>query len=229
MANSSARDAQCTWRGDKTQFWAHILHSSWGWSFLNFLNVLQCKCIVKMIFIETLHIPSKLCSHFHSTLSSQIVSVMLFQVTKWASLLWGSDQHPATLGRCQRTYSDIKRASSDHREDSERRWCGRNSVWLEVRGDGAGQAVPDHLHPVHGNGHHPAPGLGSPCDCNLVAKTRFTHVRKICQQSRIKINQFWNRKSTLQFKMHIQISQYFLDSLINKSFLKFMVTRNYSI
>ena len=153
-----------------------------------------------MIFIETLHIPSKLCSHFQSTLSSQISSVMFFQVTKWTSLLWGADQHPATLGRCQRTYSDIKRAPSDHREDSERRWCGRHSVWLEVRRHGAWQAVPDPLHPVHGDGHHPAPRLGAPCYCDLVAKIMFTHVRSQNLSAKSNKNQ-----SNLKQKKYIAI------------------------
>ena len=153
-------------------------------------------------FIETLHIPSKLCSHFLSTLSSEIVSVMFFQVTKWASLLWGSAWHSTAFRRCQRTNSHIERASSDHRKDQERWWCGCHSVWLEVCCHGPGQALPHHLHPVHRDGHHLAPRLGAPCHCNLVHKRIISRSQNL-SAAQLKYQSNLKQKSTWQFKMHI--------------------------
>ena len=181
-----------------------------------------------MIFIETLHIPSKLCSHFQSTLSSQIDSVMFFQVTKWTSLLWGSDRHPTAFRRRQRTNSHIERASSDHREDSERWRCRCHSVWLEVCCHGPGQIVPDYLHPVHRDGHHPPARLSAPCHCNLVHKIWFfSKFAKFVSNSNI--NQIWNKKVHCNLKCTYMKFTLFSPFFDQQNFSKTKITRNHFI
>ena len=61
----------------------------------------------------------------------------------------------------------IMTITGDHRQAEGRRRCGRDRERLEVRGHGARQALPHHLHRLHRHRHRRRPRCCAACHCHV--------------------------------------------------------------
>ena len=61
----------------------------------------------------------------------------------------------------------IMTITGDHRQAEGRRRCGRDRERLEVRGHGARQALPHHLHRLHRHRHRRRPRCCAACHCHI--------------------------------------------------------------
>ena len=94
------------------------------------------------------------------------------QISKRTALLRAGEGDPTAIGHHEGVDDDPQGAARPHRQVEGGRGGRRDGERLEVRCDGAGQALLDHLHRVHDARHRGPAHHRPPCHRHLVRRGR---------------------------------------------------------